>query len=265
MNSDYYIDDSRLRLAWVIPLSLLLWIGLLTLFAVLLERTAPSPPELSPTEVRIVELPSTAGLQGGAGTQHPAAAGIQHPAAAAPKPKIETPKPKPHLRVRKAALPAVRVHPAKPKTPPAPLLPPSPSGTAKETQEATPPSAAASTNSEASSGGVGHGETPSGGVGRGAGSGSGIGSDSSGARAIYAPKPVIPDSLRENSFQTVAVARFKVSYDGQVQVALVTPTGSPQLNEILLETLKTWRFFPAMKSGVAVDSQFDVRIPITVQ
>jgi protein TonB len=46
---------------------------------------------------------------------------------------------------------------------------------------------------------------------------------------------------------------------------LVTSTESPQLNELLLETLSRWRFFPAMKSGVAVDSQFDLRIPISVQ
>ena len=63
----------------------------------------------------------------------------------------------------------------------------------------------------------------------------------------------------------MAVAHFQVSYDGQAQVALTTPTQSPRLNELLLETLKQWRFFPAMKNGVAIDSQFDVRIPISVQ
>ena len=86
--------------------------------------------------------------------------------------------------------------------------------------------------------------------GPGAGSGAGIGSDSSGARAIYAPQPVIPDSLREEAFQTVAVARFKVTYDGRVQVALITPTESPQLNELLLETLKTWRRREASERAV---------------
>jgi hypothetical protein len=34
---------------------------------------------------------------------------------------------------------------------------------------------------------------------------------------------------------------------------------------VLIDTLKQWRFFPAMKSGVAIDSQFDLRIPISVQ
>jgi periplasmic protein TonB len=251
MTSSYQIDDPRLRLAWVIPVSLILWTALLTLFALLLERTAPPPPELTPAEVQIVELPPTAGLQGGGATQHPAAP---------PKPRIEAPEPR--IKIRRAVLPPVRVHPAKPKTHVAPILPPSPSGTAKEPAETTSPASPSSGGTEATRAGTG---AASAGPGRGEGSGAGIGSDSSGARAIYAPKPVIPDSLREESFQTVAVARFKVSYDGQVQVTLITPTESPQLNELLLETLKQWRFFPAMKSGVAINSQFDLRIPISVQ
>jgi periplasmic protein TonB len=247
MTPTFYVEDSRLRLAWVIPFSLILWVALLTLFGLLLERTAPPPPELAPAEVRIVELPPTAGLQGGAGARHPAAPPS--------KPKIERPKPRTHTEIRRVAMPHVRVHSIKPKELPVPLLPPSPSGTAKESNEASAPSGHSSSGAE----------TPGAGAGRGAGSGTGIGTDSSGARAIYAPKPVIPDSLREEAFQTVAVARFKVTYDGQVQVTLVTPTESPQLNELLIETLKNWRFFPAMKSGVAVDSQFELRIPISVE
>jgi len=242
MTPIYHIDDPRLRLAWVIPFSLILWAAFLTLFALLLERTAPPPPELAPAEVRIVELPPTAGLQSGAK--------VQHPAAAPSKPKVEARKPKPHIKTRRA----VRAHPAKSKAPAAPLLPPSVSGTAKEPTEVAPRAGSPSASTEA----------PIAGAGQGAGS-AGIGSDSSGARAIYAPKPVIPDNLREEGFQTVAVARFKVTYDGQVHVTLITPTESPQLNELVLETLKQWRFFPAMKSGVAIDSQFDLRIPISVQ
>jgi periplasmic protein TonB len=248
MTPSYYIDDPRLRLAWVVPFSLILWTALLTLFALLLERTAPPAPELAPAEVRIVEVPPAAGLQGGAAVPHPAAA-------ERPKPKTETPKPRPHLTIRRAAITPVRVHRAKPKEPPVPLAPPSASGTAKEPAQAV-RSAGAPSASNA---------VPTAGAGAGAGNGAGIGSDSSGARAIYAPKPVIPDDLREEAFQTVAVARFKVTYDGQVTVTLTTPTESPQLNELLLDTLKQWRFFPAMKSGVAVDSQFDLRIPISVQ
>ena len=34
---------------------------------------------------------------------------------------------------------------------------------------------------------------------------------------------------------------------------------------MLLDSLKQWKFFPAMRNGVAIPSEFDVRIPITVQ
>jgi len=245
--SSYPADDPWLRLSWVVPLALVLWASILTSFALLLQRTAVSPPEPATAEVGIVELPPTAGLQGGAAIKHPAAA---------PQPRGEKPKPKPHPKLRRAAAPPVRTHPAKPKAPAAPLLPPSSTaGTAKEPTEASRSTVSSPTGSRPTSRG------PAGTTG----SGAGLGSDSTGARAIYAPEPVIPDSLREESFQTVAVARFKVTYNGQVQVTLVTSTESPQLNELLLETLSRWRFFPAMKSGVAVDSQFDLRIPISVQ
>ena len=101
--------------------------------------------------------------------------------------------------------------------------------------------------------------------GSGSGSGSGLGSDTAGARAIYAPTPTIPDDLREDALNAIAIAHFKVGYDGQVEVTLAKPTSNPELNQILLDTLKQWKFFPAMRSGVAIPSEFDVRIPITVQ
>jgi len=103
------------------------------------------------------------------------------------------------------------------------------------------------------------------GGGTGSGSGAGLGSDNAGARAMYAPTPTIPDDLREGTFSTMAVARFKVSSDGSVEVSLVKPTPNPRLNQILLDTLKQWKFFPAMKDGIATNSEFEVRIPIAVQ
>jgi len=71
--------------------------------------------------------------------------------------------------------------------------------------------------------------------------------------------------LRETAFAAVAVAHFEVFYDGNVKVTLAKPTPDPRINQILLSALRQWRFFPAMKSGVAINSAFDVRIPITVQ
>lgn len=232
-----YLDQPWRRFAWIGPLAIVFWALVLVAFALVLEQTAAPPEELKPVEARIVELPPTAGLQGGASA--PA-----RPAAQA------VPKPKPVVKPKVAP----KRHQVKPL---AAVPPPSPFGTAKSTAEPAPPAAGTAKPSTGTGTGVPGGS--------GTGSGSGLGSDSSGARALYAPTPTIPDDLRDETFNAVALAHFKVTYNGDVQVSLTQPTTSPRLNEILLETLKQWRFFPAMKKGVAVDSEFDVRIPITVE
>ena len=235
--SSPYLDEPWRRLAWVAPLSVLVWAMALFGFSLLLKQTAAPAPELKPLEARIIELPPpVGGLQGG-----PAAA---HPAAPA--------KPNPHVQPKRKPVPIV--HPRKPRV--IPEAPPSPFGTKRSTENAATPSPKAASGGNEGAGVPG---------GKSSGTGSGIGSDSVGARAIYAPVPKIPDDLREDALATLAVAHFNVSYDGKVEVSLMTPTPNPRLNQILLDTLKQWRFFPAMKNGIAIDAQFDVRIPITVQ
>lgn len=232
------LDEPWRRLAWIAPLSIAIWAAVLLGFALVLKQTAPPLPELKPIEARIVELPPVAGLQGG-----PAA--VPHPIAPAP------PKPKPHLEVRRKMI--APVHPHKEIIP---EVPPSFAGTRKE----APAESSASTKSSTTAG-----STESSGAPQEKGGGSGLGSDSLGARAIYSPVPKIPDDLREVAFEAVAVAHFEVSYEGNVKVTLAKPTADPRLNQILLSTLQQWRFFPAMKGGVAIDSAFDVRIPVSVQ
>ncbi len=233
-----FLDEPWRRLAWIAPLSIAIWAGVLLGFALVLKQTAAPLPELKPIEARIVELPPVAGLQGG-----PAAA--PHPIAPAP------PKPKPRLEVRRKVI--APVHPHKAIIPEAP---PSFAGTRKE----APAESSASTKGAATTG-----TAESSGAPQEKGGGSGLGSDSLGARAIYSPVPKIPDDLREVAFEAVAVAHFEVSYEGSAKVTLAKPTADPRLNQILLSTLQQWRFFPAMKGGVAIDSAFDLRIPISVQ
>ncbi len=231
-----YLDEPGRRLLWTLPLSLLIWLALLMAFSAMLELTAAPPPALQPVEARIVELPpEVGGLQGGPAPAKPA---VAKPAAVVHH-HIET---HPHIAVRKV----------KPVARP---IPPSTTGTAKPAVSA-PESRSSAATPEKGAGVSG---------GSGVGSASGLGSDSTGARAIFAPVPKIPDDLREDTLNTVAIAHFKVSHDGQVQVNLVKPTANPELNEILLETLKQWRFFPAIRSGVAIASEFDIRIPVSIQ
>jgi periplasmic protein TonB len=84
------------------------------------------------------------------------------------------------------------------------------------------------------------------------------------ARLLSQPIPVLPDDLREQGYQLTAVAHFKIHADGSIDVELIRPTQNPRLNQILLETLHRWRFFPAMQNGHPVDSEQDVRVHFSV-
>lgn len=86
-----------------------------------------------------------------------------------------------------------------------------------------------------------------------------------GAQAIVRPMPQIPDELRQEALSVAAVARFRVTADGTATVELVKPTPSPRLNRLLLDTLKNWRFFPAMKDGKPVASIEEIVIKLEVK
>jgi protein TonB len=188
-------------------------------------------------DARLIDIPAPAptGLQG---APQQASQPVAAPPVAAPKPRIEK---------KPAAIPRVK---KKHEAPPpmydargARTLPAEAVSAAGEQAAQSPPASGAS-----GGGGVGA-----------------LGTDNIGARALYAPPPQIPDDLREDVFETVAVAHFHVGFDGDTKVALLQPTSNPRLNVLLLDTLKQWRFFSAIRNGIAVDSDFDVRIPIAVQ
>lgn len=85
------------------------------------------------------------------------------------------------------------------------------------------------------------------------------------ARALYQPLPIIPDDLREQAIEMQALARFDIRADGTATVVLVRPTPIPALNRIVLRTLATWRFFPAMEGGKPVASSQEVRVQLEVR
>ncbi|MBU6428744.1 MAG: hypothetical protein KGR26_07040 [Cyanobacteria bacterium REEB65] len=86
-----------------------------------------------------------------------------------------------------------------------------------------------------------------------------------GAKAIYQPLPQIPDDLRHDALDVVAVARFHVAADGSATVELQSATGNPELNALLLQALNAWRFFPALLDGKPIASTLDIRIPVEVR
>ena len=77
--------------------------------------------------------------------------------------------------------------------------------------------------------------------------------------------PELPEALRRRAIEVVAVARFSVTASGTAQVELTEPTPDPELNRALLDSLRRWRFFPAMRNGRPAASTIDIRIPISVR
>ena len=84
-------------------------------------------------------------------------------------------------------------------------------------------------------------------------------------QAIVKPMPEIPDELRQDALNAVAIVRFHVAIDGTATVEIVQPTPHPRLNRLLLDTLQNWRFFPAIKDGQPVESVYPLTFRFEVQ
>jgi protein TonB len=85
------------------------------------------------------------------------------------------------------------------------------------------------------------------------------------AQLLSQPLPALPDDLREQAYQAVALARFVIHADATFDVELIKPTPYPRLNAILLDALRKWRFTPATENGRPVQSQQQVRVRFDVQ
>lgn len=78
---------------------------------------------------------------------------------------------------------------------------------------------------------------------------------------IHQPLPDIPEDLRYEAFNSEAVARFHIAADGEVlNVELIKPCANPRLNQLLLKSLKKWKF----ESGSAGLVQ-DIRVTFRVE
>jgi protein TonB len=225
MEEEIYRPEPWRRFVVTGPLSIVAVVAML-LGSRFVKPSLPQPREHNAIEAQLIEVIP------------PKPAGLQGGPAAAPVKRTEKPRPK-----------NVATHP---KVELVPRITPS-----ETSAVGAGPSVPTTSGTEKGAVGVPGGS--------GLGIGAGIGNDASGARAIYAPTPTIPDDMREDAFQAVAIAHFKVSPEGIVEVTLAQPTPNPRLNQILLNALRQWKFFPAMKDGIAINSEFDVRIPISVQ
>ena len=70
------------------------------------------------------------------------------------------------------------------------------------------------------------------------------------ALIVYGPLPKIPDHLRDEAFSSFAIARFNINEDGSSRVELIKPCNNPELNYLLLKSLKKWQFEKSEKKSV---------------
>ncbi|NOT16511.1 MAG: hypothetical protein HOP20_00410 [Sulfuriferula sp.] len=90
------------------------------------------------------------------------------------------------------------------------------------------------------------------------------GTQSMGAHALYQPKPKLPDALRDSAMHAVITAQFNIAADGSVTVTLIQAAADPRVNQSVLNTLKTWRFFPAIQAGKPVATVQVVKVVMDV-
>lgn len=190
---------------------------------------APPPP---PIDARIVELPAARSAAGPATKPQP----VKQPASppVIPKTPLSVPKPAHAQPITHNDTPSVATPaPVPTQTSPAPPKPASTPAAPPQSQNA---------NSDST-------ET---------------GTQSMGAHAIYQPNPVLPEDLRDETMHLVIVARFHIAEDGSVTVELIKSAPNPRVNQIILNTLKTWRFFPATQADKPLASTEDISISIDV-
>jgi protein TonB len=267
------LDQPWHRLPAIVGVSLVIWCGVLIAFGLFLELADVAPPSPEPIEAHLIDLP-VSGLRGGGGGSPVAAHASPAPriAKAIPvakaKPKtLHVSRPHPVRTVTDDVLASDELAKTRPIAPPA--TPDNSKLASKPMVSASPPVAQPDRTVGSGEGGVGNGTGAGAGNGVGAGSGTGagggLGSGGNGPEVIYSPAPTIPDDMRDEVLEAVAVARFQVSSNGTFVVSLTKPTDFSRLNDSILETLRTWRFHPASRNGVAIDSDAQIRLLITVQ
>jgi len=264
------LDEPWQRFPLIVTVAILFWCVALAGLGFFLQLEARKLPHPEALEAQIIEVPGSGFAGGGGGSpaaskHRPTSTKSNQPLAVKPmrqRPRVARTRAIPPPREDLFAAPQAKS--ADTHILPVPVV----TGGHPNSQ---PSSAIASAggNGAGGEGGVGNRIGP--GLGKGAGSGPGTGSGGgfgsgvSGPTAIYAPVPTIPDDMRDEVLEAVAVAHFRVLHDGRVIVSLAKPTDYSRLNDLILDTLSEWRFHPAMNRGVAVDSEAEVRLLITVQ
>src|SRR5262249_20754451 len=83
-------------------------------------------------------------------------------------------------------------------------------------------------------------------------------------KPIYHPEPQYTDPSRKDKLSGVVVLLVKIGAEGRVEDACVTRSLSTDLDESAVRTIKTWRFEPAQKNGVAIATVTSVEVSFSM-
>ncbi|HLK58616.1 MAG TPA: energy transducer TonB [Chthonomonadaceae bacterium] len=67
-------------------------------------------------------------------------------------------------------------------------------------------------------------------------------------------KPEIPDDLKHGDFRAFVRVKVEIEADGSATPILRTSSGNPEIDRRVLDALKRWKWKPALKDGVPVQS-----------
>jgi TonB family protein len=85
------------------------------------------------------------------------------------------------------------------------------------------------------------------------------------AKVLDSPSPEIPSEMKDEAFKTGVTARFNIAADGKVAVALLSSSGNEDIDKIVLDTLKKWKFQPATVNNEPVASSRKLKIELEVE
>jgi periplasmic protein TonB len=86
------------------------------------------------------------------------------------------------------------------------------------------------------------------------------------AEPVYQPQPVIPEDLLDsaNDVDATFYGYFTIHPDGTVDVKMVQSTGDSVLDRLAIDAAKQWRFTPATKDGIPVESYRRLQVEFVV-
>ncbi len=93
-----------------------------------------------------------------------------------------------------------------------------------------------------------------------------VGGSVQAARAVYAPKPVYPDSLRAQGIEGSVIIAAIIGKSGEVVNPRVLGEQAPaELAEMALAAVQTWRYQPTLLNGVPVETLTTITVNFKLQ